>query len=82
MLAAANANLDVCNYTLSQVKQSIVGSGNASRHQIQQMVKVLLGLKDIPKPDQAEALALAICHLHTYKTHNLSFLRRRPRLIL
>lgn len=71
MLAAANANLDVRSYTSNQVKQSIVGSGNASRHQVQQMVKVLLGLKEIPKPDQAEALALAICHLHTYKMHNL-----------
>jgi len=71
MLAAANANLDIRSYTLNQVKQSIVGSGNASGHQVQQMVKVLLGLKEIPKPDQAEALALAICHLHTYKTQNL-----------
>jgi crossover junction endodeoxyribonuclease RuvC len=71
MLAAANANLDVCSYTLNQVKQSIVGSGNASKYQVQQMVKVLLGLKEIPKPDQAEALALAICHLHTYRMQNL-----------
>nr|MBC8228224.1 crossover junction endodeoxyribonuclease RuvC [bacterium] len=39
--------------------------------QMQQMVKVLLGLKEIPKPDQADALALAICHLHTYRMQNL-----------
>ena len=71
ILAAANANLDVRSYTSNQVKQSIVGSGKASGNQMQQMVKVLLGLKEIPKPDQADALALAICHLHTYRMQNL-----------
>ncbi|MFQ6039633.1 MAG: crossover junction endodeoxyribonuclease RuvC [Candidatus Poribacteria bacterium] len=71
MLAAANANLDVRSYTSNQVKQSIVGSSKASGHQVQQMVKVLLGLKEIPRPDQADALALAICHLRSYKMQNL-----------
>ena len=71
MLAAANANLDVQSYTSNQIKQSIVGSSKAGRHQMQQMVKVLLGLKEIPKPDQADALSLAICHLRSYKMQNL-----------
>ncbi|HIE30465.1 TPA: crossover junction endodeoxyribonuclease RuvC [Candidatus Poribacteria bacterium] len=66
MLAAANADLDVRSYTPSQVKQSIVGSSKSSGHQVQQMVKVLLGLKETPKPDQ-----LAICHLRSYKMQNL-----------
>ncbi len=71
MLAAANANLDVRSYTSNQVKQSITGAGKANRQKVQQMVKILLGLKEIPKPDHAYALAIAICHLHTYKTQNL-----------
>lgn len=71
MLAAANANLDVRSYTSNQVKQSVVGSKKNNRQRMQQMVKLLLGLQEIPKPDHASALAIAICHLHTYKTQNL-----------
>jgi crossover junction endodeoxyribonuclease RuvC len=71
ILAAANTNLDVRSYTSNQIKQSIVGSSKASGPQMQQMVKVLLGLQEIPKPNQADALALAICHLRSYKMQNL-----------
>ena len=53
-------------YTPLQVKQAITGYGRADKHQIQQMVKVLLNLKQIPKPDDAaDALAIALCHGQT-----------------
>jgi len=71
MLAAANAGVDVDSYSSIQVKQAIVGTGKATKHQVQQMIKVLLGLKEPPKADYAEALALAICHLHSYKRSKL-----------
>jgi crossover junction endodeoxyribonuclease RuvC len=66
MLAAANSGLTVDEYTPLQVKQAISGYGRASKDQMQQMVTMLLGLDDIPQPDDAaDALAIAICHLHT-----------------
>jgi len=64
--AAARAGLDVYEYTPMQVKQAVVGYGRASKAQIQQMVKAILGLPEIPKPDDvADALAVAICHAHS-----------------
>ncbi|NLN41209.1 MAG: crossover junction endodeoxyribonuclease RuvC [Clostridiales bacterium] len=65
VLAAAKTGLNLYEYTPLQVKQSVVGYGRAEKSQIQQMVKALLGLKEIPKPDDAaDALAVAICHIH------------------
>lgn len=65
VLAAAKTGLSLYEYTPLQVKQSVVGYGRAEKAQVQQMVKALLGLKDIPKPDDAaDALAVAICHIH------------------
>jgi len=65
VLAAAKTGLDLYEYTPLQVKQSVVGYGRAEKSQVQQMVKALLGLKEIPKPDDAaDALAVAICHIH------------------
>ncbi|NLI60744.1 MAG: crossover junction endodeoxyribonuclease RuvC [Clostridiales bacterium] len=65
VLAAAKTGLGLYEYTPLQVKQSVVGYGRAEKGQVQQMVKVLLNLKDIPKPDDAaDALAVAICHSH------------------
>ena len=65
VLAAAKTGLNLYEYTPLQVKQSVVGYGRAEKAQVQQMVKVLLNLKDIPKPDDAaDALAVAICHIH------------------
>jgi crossover junction endodeoxyribonuclease RuvC len=53
-------------YTPLQVKQALVGYGRAEKNQVQQMVKMVLGLKEIPKPDDAaDALAVAICHAQT-----------------
>ena len=55
-------------YTPLQIKQGLTGYGRADKNQIQQMVKILLNLKNIPKPDDAaDALAVALCHAHTNK---------------
>lgn len=63
LLAAAQANLPVFEYTPLQVKQTVTGHGRAEKHQIQQMIKLLLRLKDLPKPDDAaDALAIALTH--------------------
>ena len=65
LLAAAEAGLEVVDYTPSEVKLSVVGVGNADKHQVQAMVAALLKLKAIPQPaDAADACALAICHLN------------------
>ena len=66
MLAVAEADLDVAEYTPNEVKQAVVGYGSADKKQVQEMVRVLLALPDLPKPDDAaDALAIAITHLHT-----------------
>lgn len=66
ILTAVNNNLPVFDYTPLQVKQSITGYGRAEKKQVQRMVKMVLGLKTIPKPDDAaDALAVAICHTNT-----------------
>lgn len=65
LLAAAEAGLEVVDYTPPEVKLSVVGVGNAQKAQVQSMVAALLHLKTVPKPaDAADACALAICHLH------------------
>lgn len=68
ILAAENAGIPVFEYTPLQIKQAITGYGRADKQQMQQMVKMLLGLAAIPKPDDAaDALAVAICHGQSYK---------------
>lgn len=63
ILAAINKGLPIYEYTPLQIKQAVVGYGRAEKHQVQEMVKILLNLKEIPKPDDAaDALAIAICH--------------------
>ena len=72
LIAAARSELPVGEYTPLEVKQAVVGYGSADKRQVQQMVKVLLGLSDIPKPDDAaDALAVAICHLHSTRRNQL-----------
>ncbi|TAK12844.1 MAG: crossover junction endodeoxyribonuclease RuvC [Anaerolineae bacterium] len=72
LLGLAQAGLDVAEYTPNEVKQAVVGYGSAQKKQVQEMVRVLLALKTIPKPDDAaDALAVAICHLHTQRTQSL-----------
>jgi crossover junction endodeoxyribonuclease RuvC len=64
LLAAAQTNLPVFSYSPREVKASIAGYGHASKEQIQQMVRALLDLTEIPEPtDAADALAVALCHL-------------------
>ena len=66
MLAAVEAGLPVVEYTPAEIKRAVVGYGRAEKHQVQQMVKVLLGLRTLPSPhDAADALAVAICHIHS-----------------
>jgi crossover junction endodeoxyribonuclease RuvC len=68
ILAAACAKISVWEYSPREVKCSIVGRGNASKHQVQFMVKNLLGLNDLPQPeDSADALAVALCHAQKIK---------------
>jgi crossover junction endodeoxyribonuclease RuvC len=63
VLAASKSGVPVYEYTPLQVKQAVVGYGRAEKKQIQQMVKILLNLREIPKPDDvADALAVALCH--------------------
>ncbi len=65
LLAAVQRGIRIYEYTPLQVKQAVVGYGKAEKHQVQEMVKNILGLKEIPKPDDtADAVALAICHGH------------------
>ncbi|GGD54727.1 crossover junction endodeoxyribonuclease RuvC [Paenibacillus nasutitermitis] len=66
ILAAAQRGLPVAEYTPLQVKQAVVGYGKAEKRQVQEMVKMLLKLSAIPKPDDvADALAIGICHAHS-----------------
>jgi crossover junction endodeoxyribonuclease RuvC len=68
LLAAEQAGVEIAEYTPLQVKQGVVGYGRAEKKQIQEMVKMLLCLEEIPKPDDAaDALAIAICHAHSRK---------------
>ena len=67
LLAGAQQGIPIYEYTPLQVKQAVVGYGKAEKKQVQQMVKGLLGLNEIPRPDDtADALAVAICHAHSY----------------
>ncbi len=63
LLAIRQAGLEVTSYKPMQVKQAVVGYGNATKHQVQDMTKRLLGLQAMPKPDDAaDAIAIALCH--------------------
>ena len=65
LLALAEAEVPTAEYTPLQVKQAVTGYGNADKRQVQEMVKGLLNLTEIPRPDDAaDAAAVAICHLH------------------
>ena len=67
-LVAASTNRQVYSYPAAQVKQAVVGYGKATKRQVQEMVKILLRLKEIPRPDHAaDALAIAICHARSHK---------------
>ncbi len=66
LLAAAEAGVPVFEYSPAEIKRAVVGYGRAEKPQVQQMVKLLLGLDAVPSPhDAADALAVAICHIHS-----------------
>jgi crossover junction endodeoxyribonuclease RuvC len=68
LLAAASADLPVSEYRPIEVKQAITGYGRADKAQMQEMVRILLRLETIPQPDDAaDALAIAICHVHSQR---------------
>ena len=67
MLAAVEAGLPVYEYTPAAVKRAVVGYGRAEKPQVQHMMKLMLGLAEAPSPhDAADALAVAVCHLHSW----------------
>lgn len=71
-VAAKRANLYIGEFSPTEVKNAVVGYGKATKRQVQEMIKVLLTLEDIPRPDDAaDALALAICQLHAGKIMKL-----------
>jgi crossover junction endodeoxyribonuclease RuvC len=66
LLTLAQANVRIFEYTPLEVKLAVTGSGRADKRQMQQMIMLLLNLDQIPKPDDAaDALAIAVCHLHS-----------------
>jgi crossover junction endodeoxyribonuclease RuvC len=66
MLAAAEAGVEIYEYTPAEVKRVVVGYGRAEKAQVQQMIKLMLGLDAAPSPhDAADALAVAVCHIHS-----------------
>ncbi len=68
LLALHQAGVGVYEYTPNEVKRAVAGYGSAGKQQVQEMVRVLLGLPEIPHPDDAaDALAVAITHLHTLR---------------
>jgi crossover junction endodeoxyribonuclease RuvC len=72
LLALADAGLEVAEYTPLQIKQAVTGYGNADKRQVQEMVRLLLGLEKPPRPDDAaDALAVAICHIHSARLSTL-----------
>ncbi len=72
VLAAAQQGVRVVEYTPLQVKQAVVGYGRAEKQQVQHMVRALLNLASAPKPDDvADALAIAICHMHSMQYKNM-----------
>jgi crossover junction endodeoxyribonuclease RuvC len=67
-LAIAQRGLHWAEYTPMQVKLAVTGTGGAEKHQVQYMVTRLLGLHEVPKPDDAaDALAVAVCHAHSFR---------------
>ena len=69
LVAAARAGVEIFEYSALEIKSALVGYGRAEKHQVQEMVRVLLGMKDAPQPlDASDALAVAICHINTAST--------------
>ena len=73
LLALAQRNTPFFEYTPAQVKQAVTGYGRAEKRQVMEMTRSLLGLKKIPRPDDAaDALAVAVCHAHSASSRMLT----------
>lgn len=72
LLAAARASLPLYEYSPRTIKQAVTGSGQASKEQIQKMIRALLALSEPVPPDAADALAVALCHAHSHRLQELS----------
>lgn len=73
LLALIDAGLPIQEYKPAEIKQAVAGYGGAPKQQVQGMVQLLLGLDDIPRPDDAaDALAVAICHFHSARWRSLT----------
>jgi crossover junction endodeoxyribonuclease RuvC len=85
IVAASHQGLPVFEYEARKVKQAVVGNGNATKIQVQHMVKVQLALQGKPQEDAADALAIALCHAHTQfnlqRTSTTGMAFRRGRLV-
>ena len=68
LMAGVTRGLPLYEYSPNQVKQAVTGRGHAQKDQVQHMIKMLLGLRELPASDAADALAVAICHGHTSQT--------------
>ena len=77
ILAGVNRGLEIFEYSATAIKSAVVGYGRAEKGQVQQMVKILLNLPEIPQADAADALAAAICHINTAGTNNSLHLLRK-----
>ena len=72
MAVATRAGVAVVEYTPAEVKKSVTGSGRAAKEQIQEMIKIIFGLKEVPRPhDAADALAIATCHANRASMHGM-----------
>ena len=73
LLALAETEISIAEYNPLEIKQAVVGYGSADKQQVQHMIRALLDLDDLPKPDDAaDALAVAICYLHSYRMEDLA----------
>jgi len=69
LLAAEQRGIPIAEYTPNQIKQAVTGSGRAGKHQVQEMMRRLLRLEEIPRPaDAADALAIALCHMNMQRS--------------
>lgn len=79
LLAASAAGVPIVEYTPAEIKRAVVGFGRAEKQQVGQMVKLLLALDAVPTPhDAADALAIAICHIHSSSGTIAAVTRRLP----
>lgn len=71
ILAGTDEGLPISEYSPLEIKQAVVGYGRAEKEQVQRMVQAILKLSELPPPDAADALAVAICHIHFRKTETI-----------